>query len=122
MNKPTAGTGHLLLSTENQQYKVGDIVPTNVLDEWLKKDSQKAWSAAIKQSNTLKITNLKFIESLASVNFQLGTGWRSIHKNTWKYLVQKDYDKAIAEVLGSLWFKQTPVRVKDFEEAIRIIV
>ena len=118
LGKPTVGTGHLLTEEENKQYKVGDRVPDNILNKWLEEDSIKAWTAALKQSKELGIDNLNFIEALASVNFQLGINWNKIHKNTWKFLQTKEYDKAAAEAADSTWFKQTPIRVKDFQNAI----
>ena len=119
LGKPTVGVGHLLTEEQNKKYKVGDIVPDNILDKWLKEDSLKAWKAALKQSEDLNINDLDFIDSLASVNFQLGTNWFKIHKNTWKFLQTKEYDKAANEAQDSTWFKQTPIRVQDFQKAIR---
>lgn len=119
LGKPTAGVGHLLTEEENKTYKVGDVIPDNILDNWLKQDALKAWNAALQQSKDLNVTDLDFIDSLASVNFQLGTGWFKIHKNTWKFLKDKRYEEAAKEAANSTWFKQTPVRVKDFQKAIR---
>jgi GH24 family phage-related lysozyme (muramidase) len=119
LGKPTVGVGHLLTEEQNKKYKVGDIVPDNILDKWLEEDSLKAWKAALKQSEDLDINDLDFIDSLASVNFQLGTNWFKIHKNTWKFLQTKKYDKAANEAQDSTWFKQTPIRVQDFQKAIR---
>jgi lysozyme len=119
LGKPTVGVGHLLTEEQNKKYKVGDIVPDNILDKWLEEDSLKAWKAALKQSEDLDINDLDFIDSLASVNFQLGTNWFKIHKNTWKFLQTKEYDKAANEAQDSTWFKQTPIRVQDFQKAIR---
>ena len=97
---------------------MGDIVPQNILDNWLEQDSNKAWEAALTQAKELGINDIKFIESLASVNFQLGINWFKEHKKTWSYLKQKDYSNAADEAANSTWFKQTPVRVKDFQKAI----
>jgi GH24 family phage-related lysozyme (muramidase)/murein DD-endopeptidase MepM/ murein hydrolase activator NlpD len=119
LGKPTVGVGHLLTEEQNKKYKVGDIVPDNILDKWLEEDSLKAWKAALKLSEDLDINDLDFIDSLASVNFQLGTNWFKIHKNTWKFLQTKKYDKAANEAQDSTWFKQTPIRVQDFQKAIR---
>ena len=116
---PTVGVGHKLVGEEKTKYKVGDTVPDNILNEWLKKDAQTAWLGALKQSEDLDIDDLGFIEALASVNFQLGTSWFKIHKNTWKFLKTKEYDKAANEAADSLWFQQSPTRVQDFQKAIR---
>jgi len=119
LGKPTAGIGHLLTAEENKTYKVGDVIPDSILDNWLEQDALKAWTAALQQSKDLNVTDLDFIDALASVNFQLGTGWFKIHKNTWKFLKDKRYEEAAKEAADSTWFKQTPVRVKDFQKAIR---
>lgn len=116
---PTVGFGHKLVGEEKIKYKVGDRVPDNILNEWLKKDSKTAWLGALKQSEDLGIEDLDFIDSLASVNYQLGTSWFKIHKKTWKFLQNKEYDEAAVEAADSDWFKQTPTRVEDFQAAIR---
>ena len=76
LNKPTAGVGHLLTKEEQQMYQVNDVVPDEVLKEWLRKDSEKAINAAFKQAQDLGIQDGEFIEALGSVNFQLGTNWK----------------------------------------------
>ena len=73
----------------------------------------------LKQSEDLGIEDLDFIDSLASVNYQLGTSWFKIHKKTWKFLQNREYDEAAVEAADSDWFKQTPTRVEDFQAAIR---
>lgn len=115
----TVGFGHKLVGEEKIKYKVGDRVPDNILNEWLKKDSKTAWLGALKQSEDLGIEDLDFIDSLASVNYQLGTSWFKIHKKTWKFLQNREYDEAAVEAADSDWFKQTPTRVEDFQAAIR---
>lgn len=116
---PTVGFGHKLVGEEKTKYKVGDRVPNNILNEWLVQDSKTAWLGALKQSEDLGIEDLDFIDSLASVNYQLGTSWFKIHKKTWKFLQDKEYDEAAVEAADSDWFKQTPTRVEDFQAAIR---
>ena len=116
---PTVGFGHKLVGEEKIKYKVGDRVPDNILNEWLVKDSKTAWLGALKQSEDLGIEDLDFIDSLASVNYQLGTSWFKIHKKTWKFLQNKEYAEAAVEAADSDWFKQTPTRVEDFQAAIR---
>ena len=34
---PTVGVGHKLVGEEKTKYKVGDTIPDNILNEWLKK-------------------------------------------------------------------------------------
>ena len=124
-DKPTCGTGHLLSPEENAQYAVGDTIDTAVLDRWLEEDSEKAWNAAAQQLQDLNIEKPEFIIALGSVNFQLGTQWMNKFPSAYKALQNKDYDEAIRQVSTgsgkdgqSRWMEQTPVRVKDFIEAI----
>ena len=125
LDKPTCGTGHLLSPEENAQYAVGDTIDTAVLDRWLEEDSEKAWNAAAQQLQDLNIEKPEFIVALGSVNFQLGTQWMNKFPSAYKALQNKDYDEAIRQVSTgsgkdgqSRWMEQTPVRVKDFIEAI----
>ena len=125
LDKPTCGTGHLLSPEENAQYAVGDTIDTAVLDRWLEEDSEKAWNAAAQQLQDLNIEKPEFIIALGSVNFQLGTHWINKFPSAYKALRNKDYDEAIKQVSTgsgkdgqSRWMEQTPVRVKDFIEAI----
>ena len=68
------------------------------------------------------------VEALASVNFQLGTGWRRKFPSAWKALKSGNYDEAIDQVIyqnpknkskKSAWSTQTPTRVNDFVNAIK---
>ena len=126
LGKPTVGVGHLLTADELQKYKVGDKVPKNILDEMFEKDVATAVEAAKKQMTILGIESEDFEIALVSVNFQLGTRWYTKFPTAWKCLCHKKYGQAMDEVMFanidtlkySRWFKQTPVRVLDFLEAI----
>ena len=119
--KPTAGLGHLLLASERAQYKVGDKVPIAILEAWAQADTQKAYDAAQAQASTLGVNSSSFVGALTSVNFQLGTAWNTIHKKTWAYMVEGKWEKAAAEAQDSRWYSQTPVRVQDFQAALRAL-
>ncbi len=121
LGKPTAGLGHLLSAKERSLYPVGTRVPDEVLNRWAEKDTAKAYNAALKQSETLRLESREFVVALASVNFQLGTGWYTIHKQTWAFLLDHDWERAALEAERSAWFKQTPVRVRDFQKAVRAL-
>ena len=114
----TGGIGHLMTAKERAAYPKGTTIPKKLVSSWLLKDSKKAYNAAIKQAKELGIDNQDFVNSLASVNYQLGTGWRDKFTKTWGYLKDKNYEKAIPEAADSKWYRQTPVRVKDFQKAI----
>lgn len=119
--KPTAGTGHLMSASELAQYPVGSIVPQSVLDQWLKEDSEGAYSAAYMQAVEIGFENQTLVDALTAVNFQLGTGWNEIHKKTWGYLVDQDWEAAALEAGDSKWYQQTPVRVFDFQRSMLLL-
>ena len=119
LGKLTGGIGHLLSAEEQKKYPEGTKVPSSVLKKWFEDDTRKALEAGRKQADELGIDDEQFAEALASVNFQLGTGWTKEHKNTWKLLMDGEYEAAAKEAANSTWNTQTPVRVKDFQESIR---
>ncbi len=128
LGKPTVGTGHLLTGADKEKYPVGTEVPQEQLDAWLEEDSIKAFTASEKQASELGLQdNQDFKDALVSVNFQLGTNWKYKFPSAYRALKDGNYDRAIAEVkysnpkksdAESTWSKQTPVRVKDFVDAI----
>ncbi len=119
LGKPTVGMGHLLTQGERSLYAVGNTVPDDVLNTWTQSDVQKAYDAAIDEAAQLGVTDQSFINALASVNFQLGTSWYLKFPNTWAMMVAGEWEQAAQAVELSLWYKQTPLRVEDFEIALR---
>ena len=113
LGKPTGGYGHLQRPQDR-----GITITQAVADQWLKEDIQIALSAAQKQSAELPFVTPELFDVLVSVNFQLGINWTASFKNTWALLKAGQYDKAAAEAENSLWAKQTPVRVRDFQRAL----
>ncbi|MFN8394278.1 MAG: peptidoglycan amidohydrolase family protein [Bacteroidia bacterium] len=118
---PTVGLGHLLTASEKQKYPVGTEVPTSLLNTWANADAQKAYDAAKGQASTLGVSSESFIIALASVNFQLGTSWNTKFKKTWGYMTKGEWEKAALEAQDSAWYAQTPVRVQDFQAALRAL-
>jgi hypothetical protein len=55
------------------------------------------------------------------VNFQLGTKWTATFPNTWKMIVNGQYDAAASALDNTEWADQTPVRVQDFQKALRAL-
>ena len=53
------------------------------------------------------------------MNFQLGTAWTGTFPNTWRMIVNGRYEDAAEALDGTKWAQQTPVRVKDFQDALR---
>ena len=125
LGKPTCGVGHLLTEQECRQYDVGERVSQRIRDNWLDQDAQRSWEAAAQQMQELNIRVPEFIIALGSVNFQLGTNWMNKFPSAYRALYNRDYDEAIRQVSTgsgrngqSRWMEQTPVRVRDFVEAI----
>ena len=127
LGKLTAGVGHLLTKEEQKKYPNGTKIPKKQVDKWLQEDSKKAYKAAMEQMKDLNVTTPEFLTALTSVNFQLGTNWKNKFPTAYEHLKNKEYDRAIAEILyvkegsstKSKWNTQTPVRVNDFVDAIR---
>lgn len=114
----TAGIGHLLTEEEKKQYKVGERVSLEKVAEWYQKDFLHAYGAARAQAKEIGVDAMHFIAALTSVNFQLGTNWYKTHKKTWQYLLEHKWEEAAREAENSRWYRQTPVRVKDFQNSI----
>lgn len=118
---PTVGVGHLLTAAQRAQYPVGTRVPDAVIDQWLREDSQDAYSAAYQQVMTIGYENQQLLDALTSVNFQNGTAWTDVHPTTWRLLRGQQWENAAREAADSLWFQQTPVRVLDFQRVLLTI-
>jgi GH24 family phage-related lysozyme (muramidase) len=117
--KPTVGIGHLV--TPADKLKVGDEITDAQVSDFFKKDSAKALAAAKSQASKAGISDSNFVVYLASVNFQLGTKWNTVHKKTWALIMDGKYEEAAQEAGKSTWAKQTPIRVKDFQQALRAL-
>lgn len=118
-NIPTCGIGHRVLPTDNLQ--LGDIITQAQCDAFFAVDGANAWDAAITQAQQANITDPAFLPYLASVNFQLGTGWTEEFGSTWAMICAGDYDAAAAHIGTLPWARETPVRVEDFAGALRAL-
>ncbi len=116
---PTVGIGHLVVPADD--LRLGDVISEDRVNALFADDSRDALAAAWAQAGQAGITSDAFIPYLASVNFQLGTGWTQKFPNTWKMIVDGQYDAAATALDGTLWQQQTPVRVQDFQQALRAL-
>ena len=112
----TVGIGHKVLARD--KLKLNDTIDDTRVDAFFKIDSAAAVVAARAQVSEAKINDSDFQVYLASVNFQLGTAWNTIHIKTWSLIVHGKYADAAEEVGKSHWASQTPVRVADFQGAL----
>ena len=117
LNKPTVGIGHLVVPGDN--LGVGDVITDAQVSAFFQKDGAASMSAARSQAAEAGITDTAFLPYLASVNFQLGTAWTGTFPNTWRMIVDGHYEDAAKALDGTKWAQQTPVRVKDFQGALR---
>lgn len=122
LGKPTVGIGHLVLPRDN--LKVGDTVSRDQVAAFFALDGMAAWLAAGRQMAAAGISASKapdFQVWLASVNYQLGVVWNTKFPNTWELIVDGKYDEAADALTNTAWNKQTPVRVADFQKALRAL-
>ena len=113
LGKKTGGYGHLWVKGDPEKFGQEQALM------WLVQDVSKARSAAAKQFDQLPIQTQSLFDVLVSVNFQLGTGWFKEHKKTWALMLEGAYPESAIEAQNSSWFKQTPVRVRDLQTALK---
>lgn len=119
LGKMTVGIGHLVVSADD--LRLGDTISDDRVAALFAADSSAALEAARKQADEAAIRNADFIPYLASVNFQLGTGWTNKFPATWRMIVEGRYAEAANALNGTIWQRQTPVRVRDFQTALRAL-
>ena len=114
---PTVGIGHLVVPADH--LVVGDTISDDWVNALFRQDSAAAMCAARSQAAEAGTTDSAFIPYLASVNFQLGTAWTAKFPNTWRMIVDGEYIEAALALDSTLWCRETPVRVADFQQALR---
>ncbi len=117
LGKPTVCYGHLVRPGDN--LSMGDCVTQERCDQLLRQDAQSAYNAARSQASQTPCQDSCFVNALAAVNYQLGTGWYTKFPNTWNLIKNGQWDEAADALNGTLWQKQTPVRVADFQAVLR---
>lgn len=115
----TVGIGHLVLPEDH--LVLGQTITGAQVDAFFDQDSAAAMSAARSQAAAAGITDTAFIPYLASVNFQLGTAWTAKFPHTWQMIVNGQYEAAAHALNGTPWARETPVRVADFQKALRAL-
>ena len=105
----TIGYGHLILS--NEKILLKKQIHKKELEEIFEKDFNKALS---KFNNTFKSFTLNEKESdlLIEMIFQLGIKGCLKFKNLIKNIRKKNKHLVCFDMMDSLWYKQTPNRVK----------
>ena len=109
---PTVGWGHKVLPEDG--LKLGDKISIEKAKQFLAKDLNAAFDAAVLQANECGKFNSYFIARLTSVNYQLGIYWRTKFPNTWSYIKAGNLPALKSALYNSAWYKQTPNRVIAF--------
>ena len=115
--KLTVGIGHLVLAGDG--ISLGQTISDARVNAFFEKDIAGAFAAAKQQALELGKYDADLIAALTSVNYQLGTGWTREFKNTWNDIKSGSVQSAIKRLYQSAWYRQTPVRVADFANALR---
>lgn len=106
LGNPTIGYGHLVLP--------GESFPCGLTEEEADKLLAKDIAIAQKGVKSLKIDLPDdWNEFLIIMVFQLGLAGVKKFKNMLQALKDKNYPVAVAECKNSLWYRQTPNRVKQ---------
>lgn len=118
--KATVGIGHLVLPKDN--LKVGDRIDDARISKLFREDTDIALKPSLRQIEELsqynpRCMNADFLAALISANFQLGD-WSKVYYNTYPMLVKGQWREVIQSLKSQKWAKQTPIRVKDFTDAI----
>lgn len=119
---PTIGYGHKLTEEEIKKGTYKEGLTKEQAEELLKKDVVKHDNEAKKLSEEKGIewnllTQMQK-DALKDMVYQLGKGSASKFKNTLKAVKEGRYEDAATGAGKSLWAKQTPKRVKDFQRRI----
>jgi GH24 family phage-related lysozyme (muramidase) len=120
----TVGIGHKVVDSDH--LSPGQEIGAPQIDQFFQQDGAAALQAAHAQAAEAGIADPNFIQHLASVNFQLGPGWRAKFPKAWGMIKTGDYAGAADEIAKaskpgqpSDWYKQTPKRVVAFQQALR---
>ena len=105
----TIGYGHLILS--NEKILLKKKIHKKELEEIFEKDFKKALSNFNKTFKPF-ILNKKETELLIEMIFQLGIKGCLKFKNLIKNMKKKNKHLVCLDMMDSLWYKQTPNRVK----------
>ena len=114
----TYGVGHKMTEDEVKKYPPGCIIPDDVIDKVFTADKQKAVNAAKGYAWFQKLNDARQAV-IVSMIFQLGTFGFAKFQNTIKLISKGNYDGAAAQMLRSLWAKQTPNRAKRHSEQFK---
>lgn len=117
LGKPTVGIGHLVKPAD--RLSLGAKITDAQVDEFFRVDIESALSTANALARSAGITDSSFVPYLTSVCYQMGNAWTGKFPNTWAMVCRGEYERAALALNGTPWAAQTPVRVADFQAALR---
>lgn len=109
----TGGYGHLKRKGDPEVFVQADA------DKWLETDIGGARKAATKQFARLPYQTQSLYDVLVSCNYQFGNDFDTDFPNSFQLIVDGKYDEAVVAFQRTLWYRQTPTRVKDLQEALK---
>jgi GH24 family phage-related lysozyme (muramidase) len=78
----TVGIGHKVFPGDG--LKLGDVIDDGRVERLFSQDGLRALASAQRQATSVGITDPAFIPHLASVDFQLGSGWTQKFRKSWQ--------------------------------------
>ena len=112
----TIGVGHRLTDKELGMYE--ERISNSEVDNLLETDITEATEAAKKYPWFDKLNEARQAVVISMI-FQLGTFGFAKFQNTIKLIAKGNYEAAAAQMLRSLWAKQTPNRAKRHAEQFK---
>jgi len=114
---PTAGIGHLITEWDEEYYgmPIGTEVSKEQVDKWFEADLYVAINDMEKFTADMQVDeNVK--ECITHMVFQLGLPRLNKFRNFKQALIDGDIAKAQAEMMDSLWYRQTTNRAERLIE------
>lgn len=118
----TSGIGHKLIGEELNQYKKGDYVPTETIQEWYSSDRKIAIDTArrvLNEKNPELLNNPEALPMFTSFFFQLGETKGLKFVKMFDAIERGDGQDAHDEAIDSLWYEQTDNRAKQFAKFLK---
>lgn len=119
LGKLTVGIGHLVLPGDG--LTLGQTISQAEVDILFRRDAGNAMLAAVSLCKQAGIASQEFLPYMASVCFQLGDDWPTKFPGMWALVLKGDYVGAAADAGSTAWAKETPVRVADWQGALRAL-
>lgn len=113
---PTGGIGHLI--TEDN-YKVGDELPSALVNKWFETDFDTAVTDCCALFLNFESHPDHVKRVLVNMAFNLGRNRLSKFKNMTTAVNEGNYPKAAIEMMDSKWYLQVGLRSKELVEIMR---